>query len=61
MPSSRTRNSCVSGDIVEEIPLAQSTVSQHLTQPEEAGPIQGEIDGPRNCYGVGHARSPSVF
>jgi len=46
------RNSCVCGDIVEEIPLAQSTVSQHLKQLKEAGLIQGEIDGPRICYCV---------
>lgn len=43
---------CVCGDIVEEIPLAQSTVSQHLKQLKEAGLIQGEIDGPRICYCV---------
>lgn len=46
------RDSCVCGDIVEEIPLAQSTVSQHLKQLKEAGLIQGEIDGPRICYCV---------
>jgi ArsR family transcriptional regulator, arsenate/arsenite/antimonite-responsive transcriptional repressor len=46
------RNSCVCGDIVGEIPLAQSTVSQHLKQLKEAGLIQGEIDGPRICYCV---------
>lgn len=46
------RNSCICGDIVEEIPLAQSTVSQHLKQLKEAGLIQGEIDGPRICYCV---------
>ena len=46
------RDSCVCGDIVVEIPLAQSTVSQHLKQLKEAGLIQGEIDGPRICYCV---------
>jgi ArsR family transcriptional regulator len=40
------------GDIVDEIPLAQSTVSQHLKQLKAAGLIQGEIDGPRICYCV---------
>lgn len=49
------RNSCICGDIVEEIPLAQSTVSQHLKQLKEAGLIQGEIDGPRICYCVNQA------
>ena len=44
------RNACICGDIVDEIPLAQSTVSQHLKQLQEARLIQGEIDGPRVCY-----------
>jgi ArsR family transcriptional regulator len=42
--------SCVCGDIVEELPLAQSTVSQHLKVLKDAGLIRGEIDGPRVCY-----------
>lgn len=50
------RNTCICGDIVEEIPLAQSTVSQHLKQLQEAGLIQGEIDGPRVCYCVDAVR-----
>ena len=50
------RNACICGDIVDEIPLAQSTVSQHLKQLQEAGLIQGEIDGPRVCYCVDSAR-----
>jgi ArsR family transcriptional regulator, arsenate/arsenite/antimonite-responsive transcriptional repressor len=44
------RESCVCGDIVDELPLAQSTVSQHLKVLKEAGLIRGEIDGPRVCY-----------
>ncbi len=44
------RSSCVCGDIVDELPLAQSTVSQHLKVLKEAGLIQGIIDGPRVCY-----------
>jgi ArsR family transcriptional regulator len=44
------RESCVCGDIVKELPLAQSTVSQHLKVLKEAGLIRGEIDGPRTCY-----------
>lgn len=50
------RDTCMCGDIVGEIPLAQSTVSQHLKQLKEAGLIQGEIDGPRICYCVDQAR-----
>jgi len=46
------RQTCVCGDIVDELPLAQSTVSQHLKVLKDAGLIRGEIDGPRVCYCV---------
>jgi len=42
--------SCVCGEIVSEMPLAQSTVSQHLKVLKEAGLIAGEISGPSTCY-----------
>jgi DNA-binding transcriptional ArsR family regulator len=42
--------SCVCGDIVEELPLSQSTVSQHLKELKNAGLIKGDIDGPSVCY-----------
>lgn len=45
-----SRKSCVCGEIVEVMPLAQSTVSQHLKILKETGLVQGEIDGPRVCY-----------
>lgn len=44
------KDGCVCGDIVDELPLAQSTVSQHLKVLKEAGLIQGTVDGPRVCY-----------
>lgn len=44
------RQTCLCGEIVEGLPLAQSTVSQHLKILREAGLITGEIDGPRSCY-----------
>jgi len=44
------RGSCVCGTIVEGLPLAQATVSQHLKVLKEAGLLQGTIDGPRSCY-----------
>jgi ArsR family transcriptional regulator, arsenate/arsenite/antimonite-responsive transcriptional repressor len=44
------RTACVCGDIVDELPLAQSTVSQHLKILKQAGLIRGEVDGPRVCY-----------
>lgn len=44
------RSECVCGEIVDEVGLAQSTVSQHLKVLKDAGLIRGEIDGPRVCY-----------
>ena len=44
------RDTCVTGDIVDELPLAQSTVSEHLRILRDAGLIQGEIEGPRTRY-----------
>jgi ArsR family transcriptional regulator, arsenate/arsenite/antimonite-responsive transcriptional repressor len=44
------RNECICGDIVEVLPLAQSTVSQHLKELKTAGLISGSVDGPRSCY-----------
>jgi ArsR family transcriptional regulator len=43
-------DTCVCGDICEALPLAQSTVSQHLKILKEAGLISGEVAGPRVCY-----------
>ena len=45
-----TRTTCVCGELVGELPVAQSTVSQHLKILKEAGLIQGTIDRPRVCY-----------
>ncbi|MEJ2207082.1 MAG: metalloregulator ArsR/SmtB family transcription factor [Gemmatimonadota bacterium] len=45
-------HACVCGDIVGALPLAQSTVSQHLKVLKEAGWITGAIDGPRTCYAL---------
>jgi ArsR family transcriptional regulator len=44
------RGDCICGAIVDELPLAQATVSQHLKVLKEAGLVRGEIDGPRVCY-----------
>ena len=41
---------CMCGQICEQLPIAQSTVSQHLKVLREAGLIHGETDGPRTCY-----------
>lgn len=50
------RETCVCGEIVDELPLAQSTVSQHLKILKEAGLIQGEVDGPKVCYCINAAK-----
>lgn len=44
------KNVCICGDIVEILPLAQATVSQHLKELKRVGLIQGEIEGPKTCY-----------
>jgi ArsR family transcriptional regulator len=44
------KQACVCGDIVDELPLSQSTVSQHLKELKEAGIIKGDIEGNSVCY-----------
>lgn len=44
------RGTCVCGEVVDILPLAQATVSQHLRALRNAGLIRGEVDGPRTCY-----------
>jgi ArsR family transcriptional regulator, arsenate/arsenite/antimonite-responsive transcriptional repressor len=44
------RKTCVCGDLVDELPLAQATVSQHLKELKRIGIIKGDIDPPRVCY-----------
>ncbi len=43
-------NACMCGEIVDRLPLSQSTVSQHLKELKKAGLIQGEVEGPKICY-----------
>ncbi|MBS1569899.1 MAG: winged helix-turn-helix transcriptional regulator [Bacteroidetes bacterium] len=45
-----SKRTCACGDIVDELPLSQSTVSQHLKELKEAGLIKGDIDGAKVCY-----------
>jgi ArsR family transcriptional regulator len=49
------RQACICGELVGLLPLAQSTVSQHLKVLKESGLVQGEIDGPKVCYCVNPA------
>jgi ArsR family transcriptional regulator len=46
------RDTCVAGELAGEVPLAASTVSEHLRILKEAGLVKGEVDGPRRCYCV---------
>lgn len=43
-------NTCICGDLVEELGLAQATISQHLKELKNAGIIQGTIEGVSVCY-----------
>ena len=44
------QDSCVCGDIVNELPLSQSTISQHLKELKKVGIIKGDIEGVKTCY-----------
>jgi ArsR family transcriptional regulator len=44
------QNSCICGEIVDQLPLSQATVSQHLAELKRVGLIKGSIEGPRVCY-----------
>ncbi len=44
------KNACICSDIVEELPIAQATVSQHLKELKTAGIIKGNIEGTSICY-----------
>ena len=48
----RQRGECVCGALVDELPRAQSTVSQHLKVLKQAGLVEGEVEPPRVCYCV---------
>jgi ArsR family transcriptional regulator len=45
-----SRSECIVGDLVDALPLAQSSVSEHLKVLKDAGIVQGTIDGPNRCY-----------
>jgi ArsR family transcriptional regulator, arsenate/arsenite/antimonite-responsive transcriptional repressor len=50
------REACFCGEIVEHVPRAQATVSQHLKVLRDVGLVEGEIDGPRTCYWANRER-----
>jgi len=55
------RKTCVCGELVNELPLAQSTVSQHLRELRENGLIQGETEGPNSCYCINRENLQNLF
>ena len=50
------KKECICSDVVNELPLSQSTVSQHLKELKNVGLIKGDIDGPRVCYCIDQER-----
>ncbi len=52
---------CICGRIVEVLPLAQSTVSQHLKILKDSGLVQGEVEGPKTCYCVDNEKLKHFF
>jgi ArsR family transcriptional regulator, arsenate/arsenite/antimonite-responsive transcriptional repressor len=49
------RQSCICGEIVDVLPLSQSTVSQHLKELKSARLIKGNVDGPKSCYCINYS------
>jgi DNA-binding transcriptional ArsR family regulator len=54
------KNTCMCGEIVKELPLSQSTVSQHLKALKEAGLIKGKVEPPSICYCIDSKKLKSV-
>ena len=50
----KAQNRCICGKIVDSLPLAQSTVSQHLKILKASGLVRGIVEGPRTCYCLDH-------
>ncbi len=50
------KRGCICGEIVEVLPLAQATVSQHLKELKEIGLITGEVEGNKSCYCINWSR-----
>ncbi len=54
-------NSCICNDIVDELPLSQPTVSQHLKELKSAGLIKGTIEGKSICYCIDEEKLQSII
>jgi len=53
-------NLCMCGDIVDQLPLSQATVSQHLKELKRVGLIQGNVEGPKTCYCIDNQRIEEI-
>src|SRR5690554_3813749 len=53
-------NTCINSDLVQELGLAQATISQHLRELKEVGIIQGNIEGTRVCYCINPVRWETI-
>ena len=54
------RQTCICGDLVDELPLAQATVSQHLKELKASGLIQGTVEGTSVCYCINEQKWEEV-
>lgn len=61
MRSIAEAETCICGEIVEQLPLAQSTVSQHLKELRRAGLIKAEVKGPKTCYSLNKENIEDYF
>lgn len=55
------KETCICGEIVEKLPLAQSTVSQHLKELKKYGLIDSQIDGPKSCYTINWSKFEDYY
>ncbi len=55
------KDTCFCGDIVKELPLSQSTVSQHLKALKEADLIKGEVEAPAICYCINSENMEKIY
>jgi len=53
-------NSCICGDLVDQLPLSQATVSQHLKELKNVGLITGDIDGQKVCYCLNYSKLEEI-
>lgn len=54
------KNMCITGELVGLLPIAQSTVSQHLNELKRVGIIKGETEGPKTCYCIDNKNMEEV-